>query len=302
MDEVKIIRRVTLVGLWVNAALTIVKIVTGTYGNSDALVADGVHSLSDLATDFVVLLFVGIAYKSADDGHPYGHGKFETFAALLISIALFFAAIGIGVSGAKTIAKTINGETLCRPDSITLAVAAIAIVSKEVLFRYTMRTANKIGSNSLSANAWHHRSDALSSIATLIGVSSAYFLGEQWRILDPVTSVLISFFIAWSAIKVGLPSVNELLEKSLPEKEVRSIETAIKEVDGVKAVHRLRSRRNGHSYVIDTHIKVDPDITVTQGHNIATAVENKLKSLLRNDVVSYVHVEPYFNSDKCNRS
>jgi len=294
MDEVKIIRHVTLAGLWINAALTIVKIVTGIYGHSDALVADGVHSVSDLATDLVVLFFVGIAYKSADEGHPYGHGKFETFATLLIAIMLFCAAIGIGVSGVRSAVGTINGKILHRPDFITLAVAALSIISKELLFRYTMRKAHKTGSSSLTANAWHHRSDAFSSIATLAGVSAAFFLGDRWLILDPLTSVLISFFIAWSAIKVGLPSINELLEKSLPEKEVRSIESAIKSVGGVKAVHRLRSRRNGHSYVVDTHIKVDPDITVTQGHAIATAVENELKKLLGNDVVSYVHVEPYY--------
>lgn len=292
MNEVGIIRHVTLVGLWVNAILTIAKIVTGIYGHSDALVADGVHSVSDLATDIVVLLFIGIAYKSADSEHPYGHGKFETLATLLIAVTLFCAAISIGVAGVKSTISTINGATLPRPDVITLAVAALSIISKEVLFRYTILTANKIGSSSLTANAWHHRSDALSSIATLVGVSAAFFLGDRWRVLDPATSVLISLFIAWSAIKVGLPSVNELLEKSLPENDVKNIENVIRNVDGVKAMHHLRSRRCGHSYVIDAHIKVDPDITVTQGHNIATAVETELKKLLGPDVVSYIHVEP----------
>ncbi|WP_289769699.1 cation diffusion facilitator family transporter [uncultured Duncaniella sp.] len=293
--SVSIIRHVTLVGFWVNAVLMVIKIAIGHYGHSDALVADGVHSLSDFATDLIVLAFVGIAYKGADSRHPYGHGKFETFASLLISVTLLLVAIGLGWAGVRAIISSLNGNPLPRPDIWTIAVAIIAILSKEWLYRYTIATGRRIDSSSLIANAWHHRSDAISSIATLIGVSSGYFLGEEWRIADPIVSIIIAFFIAWSAIGIGRPSVDELLERSLPNEKINEIEQAVASVDGVKAYHRLRTRRNGHSYLAELHIKVDPDITVTQGHDIATAVEYALRELLGQDSIITVHVEPYRN-------
>ena len=218
------IRRVTLVGFWVNAVLMVLKIIFGIIGHSDALVADGVHSLSDFATDAIVLVFVGIAYKSADSSHPYGHGKFETFASLLIAVVLLGVAAGIGIAGAGSIMSSMRGATLPRPDIFTIIVALASIGSKEYLYRYTIHAGKRINSSSLIANAWHHRSDAISSIATLIGVSAAYFLGSQWRILDPVASIIIAVFIAVSAIQIALPSVNELLERSLPPDQVRKAE------------------------------------------------------------------------------
>ena len=294
--SVSIIRHVTWVGFWVNAVLMVIKIAIGHYGHSDALVADGVHSLSDFATDLIVLSFVGIAYKGADSEHPYGHGKFETFASLLIAVILVIVAVGLGWSGVRAIISSLQGNPLPRPDIWTIVVALIAILSKEWLYRYTIATGKRIDSSSLIANAWHHRSDAISSVATLIGVSAGYFLGEGWRIADPVVSIIIAFFIAGSAIEIGRPSVDELLERSLPKDKIREIEEAVAAVPGVKDYHRLRTRRNGHSYLEELHIKVDPNITVTQGHAISTLVETSLRSLLGEDSIITVHVEPYRNS------
>lgn len=295
-NEVSIIRHVTWVGFWVNAVLMVLKIFFGIVGHSDALVADGVHSVSDFATDLIVLVFVGIAYKGADRSHPYGHGKFETFASLLIAIVLLGVAAGIGIAGIKTISSVLRGETLPRPDIFTLIVAIVAIGSKEFLYRYTIRAGKSIGSSSLIANAWHHRSDAISSVATFIGVSAGYFLGEHWRILDPVASIVIAVFIAISAVQIALPSVNELLERSLPPDQVKRVGEVISSVAGVKDYHRLRSRRNGHSMIIDCHIKVDPDINVAEGHHIATNVENRLREEFGEDIITNIHVEPYFPS------
>lgn len=290
---IRTIRRVTWVGFWVNAALMMLKVAIGLYGHSDALVADGIHSLSDFATDLIVLVFVGIAYKGADAGHPYGHGKFETFASLLIGVVLLGVAVGLGVGGVKAIASALDGETLPRPDVWTIVVAVAAIASKEWLYRYTVNAGRRVDSSALVANAAHHRSDAVSSVATLVGVSAAYFLGEQWRILDPIAAILIAVFIAISAVQIAAPSINELLERSLPSDEVGKVEQVIATTPGVRGCHRLRTRRNGHSYIFDMHILVDPDITVTQGHNIATEVEERLRALYGQDIIASVHVEPY---------
>ena len=209
---------------------------------------------------------------------------------------LVIVAVGLGWSGVRAIISSLQGNPLPRPDIWTIVVALIAILSKEWLYRYTIATGKRIDSSSLIANAWHHRSDAISSVATLIGVSAGYFLGEGWRIADPVVSIIIAFFIAGSAIEIGRPSVDELLERSLPKDKIREIEEAVAAVPGVKDYHRLRTRRNGHSYLAELHIKVDPNITVTQGHAISTLVETSLRSLLGEDSIITVHVEPYRNS------
>lgn len=293
MSVEKVIKHVTWVGFWVNAVLMVIKIAMGLWGHSDALVADGVHSLSDFATDFIVLVFVGLAYRGADSDHPYGHGKYETFAALLIAAVLLVVAVGIGWSGIEAIGRSLRGEALPRPDLLTVPVAILAIGSKEWLYRYTLNQGRKIDSQSLMANAWHHRSDAISSIATLIGVTVAHFLGVEWRILDPIASVVIAIFIAVSALEIARPSVNELLEISLPPETVDRLSRAIMSVPGVKDFHQLRSRRNGHAFLVECHIKVDPDITVTQGHAISTAVEIALRAILGPDSIITVHIEPY---------
>ncbi len=297
-EGVSLIKHVTWVGFWVNAFLMAVKIAVGYYGHSDALVADGFHSLSDFATDFIVLVLVGIAYRGADDTHPWGHGKFETFASLLISVILAGVAVAIGYSGFKSIMHSLHGGLLPRPDIWTLIVALISILSKELLFRYTLSAGKRIHSGALIANAWHHRSDAISSIATLIGVAGALFFGEKMRILDPIASMLIGVFILISAWQIARPAVDELLERALDPKEVKRIGDIVASVPGVKGYHHLKTRRAGHSAVIDMHIKVDPDITVTQGHDIATKVEERLRARYDKDIITNIHVEPFHATDR----
>ncbi len=292
-NKVDIIRHVTWIGFWVNAVLMALKLAFGYYGHSDALVADGFHSMSDFATDFIVLVMVGIAYKRADSTHPYGHGKFETFASLLIAVVLFGVAIGIGYGGIKTGIMYLHGEALPRPDVWTIIVAICSIAGKEWLFRYTLAIGNSINSAALKANAWHHRSDAISSIATLAAVAGSYFLGVKFRVLDPIASIIIGIFIAVSAYQIGRPAVDELLERSLPQKQVDRIRNIIMSVDGVLGLHKLKTRRSGHFQIIDVDIKVDPDISVTMAHDIATHVEQSLKKQLGDDLFIYIHIEPF---------
>lgn len=291
---VRTVRSVTLTGFWVNAVLMVLKIFFGIYGHSDALVADGVHSLSDFATDVVVLIFIGMAYKAADTDHPYGHGKYETLASLLIAVALVAVGAGIGWGGITTTIGVLSGEEeLLRPDIWTLVVVLLSIVSKEWLFHYTRRAGRAVGSSALEANAWHHRSDAISSLATLAGISAAYFMGPSWRVLDPVASVVIAGFIIWAGISIARPSLGELLEEGLPADVLARISSAVETTPGVRAFHHLRARRNGHAVIVDMHIKVDPDITVTQGHDIASEVERRLRDIVGTDIISGIHVEPY---------
>ena len=286
------IRRVTWIGFWINAALMLLKIGFGFWGHSGALVADGVHSLSDFATDAIVMVFVGLAYRRADDSHPYGHGKFETLGTLLIGIALVVVAYGIGHTGVCAIVDALHGRALPRPELLTLPVAILSIISKEWLYHFTKRAGANINSTVLNANAWHHRSDAISSVATVIGVGGAIFMSEQWRVLDPIVSVIIAVFIFASAIKVCSPALSELLERSLPADEVTRASEVIKDTPGVLSFHRLRSRRVGHSAIIDVHVRVNPDITVTAGHDIATSVEHRLRQAFSADLITNIHIEP----------
>ncbi len=290
---VKEIRNVTLIGLWINAALVALKLFFGYRGNSDALVADGYHSVSDFITDFIVIAFVAASYKKADTEHPYGHGKFETVATVLIGLILLGVGLLIGIDGCSSIVSALKGEILPHPDNLTLYVAALSIVLKEFCYRYTLAHGKRIGSPALIANAWHHRSDAISSVATLVGVSFALFMGEHWRFMDPAASILIAIMICVSAIKIAIPSVNELLESSLPEELLKEMRDTIYSVPGVINVHNLRSRRNGHSCIVDVNIHVAPDITVSEGHAIATEVEEKLRAASGKEMIIYVHVEPH---------
>ncbi len=291
-NEVKIIRKVTLVGFWINFGLVIIKLLFGYLGHSDALVADGYHSVSDFVTDFIVLIFVGIAYKKADVEHPYGHGKYETIATVLIGIILFFIGIFIAYEGVNTIIGSFNGIPIPIPSWYTVIVAIISILAKEFCFKYTIKAGNRINSNALKANAWHHRSDAFSSVATLIGVSASLLLGAKWTIMDPICAILISILIMVSAYKISKPSINELLEVGIPDSQREEILKLIKDEPGVKKVHNLRSRRNGHSLIIDVNIHVDPDITVRASHQIATNIENSIRNKFGSDCIMYVHIEP----------
>jgi cation diffusion facilitator family transporter len=293
MNRVKEARKVTWVGFAVNMVLTILKIIAGFVGKSTAMIADGIHSLSDFVTDVLVILFIGISDKDKDDDHRYGHGKFETFATLLISLALILVGIGIFWSGLSKIIQVFEGNILEKPTYLALVAALVSIVSKEALFWYTKIVGDKINSNAVIANAWHHRSDAFSSIGTALGISGAIFLGESWRILDPIAGVIVSVFILKVAFELGMPSVHELLERSLPKETEKSIIEIIEAHPDVIFQHNLKTRKIGNIFAIDVHIKLDKDISFVKSHDVATEIEVNLREKFGSKTVTNIHTEPY---------
>lgn len=288
----KDINSVTLWGAAVNLLLTAGKILAGVFGRSAAMVADGVHSLSDLMSDAVVLIFTHISSKDKDSRHRFGHGKFETMATVMISIILVIAAARLMNSGIRNILACIKGEVLPRPGYIALAAAVVSIVSKELLYQWTAAVGKRTGSSAVMANAWHHRSDALSSIGALLGIGGAIILGDRWTILDPITSCAISIAIMVVAVKMALPSLEELLETSLPEEIEKEIMDIAGSVPGVADIHDLKTRRNGMSFIIDAHVVVNPEMTIVEAHDIATAVEEALSGRFGNETQTSIHIEP----------
>lgn len=291
-DRGQEIRRITVVGAIVNIILTIFKIIAGVLGRSAAMVADGIHSLSDLLSDIVVLVFTHISSKGKDKNHSFGHGKFETMATLIVSVILVAVGAKLMADGVASIIGVMNGNSIPLPGSIALWAAIGSIIIKEILYHATIRTARRTDSPVVFANAWHHRSDALSSIGALTGIAGAMILGEKWTILDPIASCCISIAIIVVAVKMSLPSLAELLETSLPEEVEKDIISIANSVQGVENIHELKTRRNGISYIIDAHIVVDPHISVTEAHNIATDVENALKEKYGNETQINIHIEP----------
>ena len=288
----KSIFRVTWIGSIVNFLLLVLKFIFGIVGHSSAMVADAVHSLSDFITDIIVIVFVKISGKPEDEDHKYGHGKYETLATALIGIALFAVGIGLLVNGATKVSEVINGAVLPAPSMIALVVAAVSIIAKEILYRYTVYIGQNLNSQAVIANAWHHRSDALSSIGTLVGIGGAIFLGERWRILDPIAAIIVSAFIIKVAIDLIKPCVDELLERSLPaetEKQILGIITSFPEVS---SPHHLRTRRIGNHIAIEVHLRMDGQTTLENAHAIATAVEKRLKEEFGPDTHIGIHMEP----------
>lgn len=288
----KQITRVTLIGSIVNLILTAIKITAGVVGKSGAMIADGIHSLSDLASDIVVLIFVPIAGKAKDKDHQYGHGKFETLATLVVSLILMVVAIRLVASSAKSIISALSGNILPKPGYIALAAAIISIVSKEILYQYTTLVARRTDSSVCKANAWHHRSDALSSIGSLLGIGGAVILGNKWTILDPVAAVIIGLMILFVAIKMAKAPIEELMEKSLDEETEKEITDIILATEGVQNMHNLKTRRNGQSKIIDCHIRVKRTISIVEAHDIATNVEKNLKQKFGNETQTSIHIEP----------
>lgn len=289
----KEIYRTTIVGTAVNALLIALKFMAGIAGRSSAMLADAVHSLSDFITDIIVLVFVKIAGKPGDKGHAYGHGKFETLATLIIGLILGIAGIMLMVSGIEKVSDSIAGLDLPKPGMVALAIAAVSIVAKEWLYRYTVAKGRKLNSPAVMANAWHHRSDAISSAGTLAGIGGAIFLGERWRILDPLAAIAVSFFIIKSGYDIMKPCVSELLEASLPEEDEARIMRTVMAVDGIKGVHRLRTRRIGNGIAIDLHAKMDGALSLERAHAIATAAEKALRHQWGANAIVNIHMEPY---------
>lgn len=291
-------RKVTLVGLVINVILTALKFFAGIAGSSAAMVADAIHSLSDFATDLVVLFGFHIIQKPADKTHKYGHGKVETLATVIIGVALFAVGLNILWGGDMTIIKTLRGRPLNPPGLIALYAAIISIITKEWLYQYTVRTGRKINSQAVIANAWHHRSDAFSSIGTMLGIGGAILLGDKWRILDPIAAVVVSFFIIHIAILISKTGLNELLEASVSETTEKEIMGVILSIPGIIDAHGMKSRRIGSAIAVDIHVEVDNSLTVTSAHDIATAVEGNIMNLFGEDTIINVHVEPSPQTDK----
>ena len=286
------IYRVTLVGSVANLLLLIFKFVAGIVGHSAAMLADAVHSLSDFVTDIIVLVFVRISSKPEDEGHDYGHGKYETLATAIIGIILVLVGFGIFWNGVQSIWRFLQGESLSEPGMLALVAAVVSIVVKELLYQYTVLRGKSLNSQAVVANAWHHRSDALSSIGTAVGIGGAILLGPAWRVLDPIAAVVVSGFIMKVAVQLLIPCLDELLEKSLPAEVENKIVETILSFPGVSSPHHLRTRRIGSNYAIEVHVRMDGRISLEEAHHTATQIELKLKELFGKNTHVGIHVEP----------
>ena len=278
--------------------LLVFKFVAGVLGHSSAMIADAVHSLSDFVTDIIVLVFVKISSKPQDKSHDYGHGKYETLALTIIGIALMAVAISIIVKGAMKIAAWANGEVLEAPGMLAFWAAIVSIVLKEAVYRYSIIKAKKLNSKAVEANAWHHRSDALSSIGTAVGIGGAIFLGQRWTILDPIASVVVGAFIVKVAFDLLKNGIGDLMEQSLPDKVEDEILKLVADLPGITEPHDLRTRRIGNHYAIELHILMDGDISLKEAHDKASEVEDLLRQHYGEETHVAVHVEPKENPPK----
>lgn len=289
----KTIYKVTFTGSIINFLLLVFKFVAGFVGHSSAMIADAVHSLSDFVSDVVVIVLVKISGKPEDADHSYGHGKYETMASVIIGLMLAGVGVGLLYNGIVKSIEILKGAPAEAPNMWALAAAIISIVLKEGLYRYTVAYGRKLNSTALTANAWHHRSDAYTSIATLIGILGAMVLGAKWKVLDPMAAAVVSLFIIITAWKLMKGSIGELMEKTLPEETQKQIQTIIAETPGVKAIGHLRTRRVGPDDAIDVHVKMDGNLTLRQAHDIASEIERRLRAEFGSRTHIGVHMEPY---------
>lgn len=292
MDRTAKVTFVTLVGSVVNIILTVFKIFAGVLGRSTAMIADGIHSLSDLLSDIVVIVFVKISAKGRDKDHDYGHGKFETFATLIISLMLIVVAVNLMSGGINKIRQILDGGEVSSPGMIALWAAVASIVMKEILYRYTIIQGKALNSPMMIANAWHHRSDAFSSVGSLLGIAGAIFLGDKFVILDPITGCVISIFILVMAVNMSVPAIKELLDVSLPDDVEEKIEATAKSVKGVVDLHELKTRREGPGIIMEGHLVLDSDISLKEAHNISKKVEESLRKEFGPETQISLHLEP----------
>ncbi|MBO7298419.1 MAG: cation transporter [Kiritimatiellae bacterium] len=286
------IYKVTFIGAVVNVLLSIAKLVAGLLGHSAAMLADAIHSVSDLATDLAVVVFVRIASKPRDEDHDFGHGKFETLSSIIVGIALIGIGFGILRYGFFEIVAIINGNSIPEPNMLAFWAAIVSIIVKEILFRYTIIRGKSLSSPAVVANAWHHRSDAFSSIGTAIGIGGAILLGDNWRVLDPIAAIIVSIIVIKAGIEFVLPGVNELLEKSLPKDVEEEIIKIIKRNEKVCDPHNLRTRNIGTSYAIEVHIRLSGDMNVKEAHELTQNIESQIKERYGQRTHIIIHVEP----------
>ena len=292
MDRSKEIYKVTLVGGFVNVLLLIFKFVAGIAGHSAAMVADAVHSLSDFVTDVIVLVFVRISCKPQDKSHDYGHGKYETLATTIIGVALMAVALGIVYHGGRNIAAWLGGAQLAAPGMLALWAALVSVILKEGVYQYSIVKARQLDAPVVEANAWHHRSDALSSVGTAIGIGGAIFLGQRWTVLDPVASVVVGIVIVKVAFDLLQRGIGDLTEQSLPDSVEDEIIALVSTLPGIDKPHDLRTRRIGSHYAIEMHILMDGNMTLNEAHEKASAVEDLLHQHYGPDTHVAVHMEP----------
>ncbi len=295
MDEKQRLRevyKVTIAGSIINVLLLVLKFAAGILGHSAAMIADAIHSLTDFATDVVVLVFVKLGNKPMDSDHDYGHGKYETLATAIIGISLFAVGMMICWSGLVKTYHALCGEQLQQPGIVALVAAVLSIVMKEWAYQFTVRVGRKFHSEAVVANAWHHRSDALSSIGTMLGIGGAILLGDHWVVLDPLAAIVVSVFIIKAAWSLVMQSVKELTDASLSEKEEDEILKTASEEEGVGEIHNLRTRRIGNNIAIEMHVRMPGSLSLYAAHEHATAIEQRLKQKYGADTHVGIHLEP----------
>jgi cation diffusion facilitator family transporter len=286
---------VTLLGLGINVVLTVGKYAAGVSGNSGAMLADATHSLSDLLTDLAVILGLSYTSKPADEDHAYGHGRVETLAAAFCGLVLFMVGLGIFFDGSKSIMRSLRGETLSHPGMVAFWAAVVSILSKEALFRVTLARSKKLNSPSLEANAWHHRSDAMSSVGALLGIGGSLIGGDKWAVLDPVAAVIVSAFILHAAVSISWSSVKDVLDTSLAPDQLELIERTALTFPEILDIHKIRTRRIGFYAALEAHILMDGELSLKRSHDVATTLEDSLKTVLGKHSIITLHTEPYKN-------
>ncbi len=293
MERDKKVYRVTLLGSVVNLLLLVFKFVAGVLGNSAAMIADAVHSLSDFVTDLIVIVFVKISSKPEDADHAYGHGKYETLASCIIGLALIVVGVMMGYNATVKIVDVVrNGTELASPGIIALVAAVLSIVLKEWMFRLTRKVAREVDSPAVEANAWHHRSDALSSVGTAIGIGGAVLLGSKWAVLDPIAALVVSVFIVVQAAKILSDSIGQLMEKSLPRDVEQRICEIVYEEEGTSDIHHLRTRKIGSQISIELHVRMNGSLTLREVHGKSIAIEKRLRAAFGDSTYINLHVEP----------
>lgn len=292
MDRQKETYRVTIAGSIINILLLAFKFTAGILGHSAAMIADAIHSLTDFVTDAIVLVFVRLGSKPTDHDHDYGHGKYETLASAIIGVSLLVVGMMICYSGVTKTYHAMCGEPLQQPGFIALAAAVASVVLKEWAYRFTVRVGRRCHSEAVVANAWHHRSDALSSVGTTVGIGGAIILGEKWAVLDPLTAIVVSFFIMKAAWSVLSKAVDELTDGSLPKETEDEIESIVSEDKDVSVVHNLCTRRIGNRVAIEMHVRMPGETSLYVAHHHATEIEQRLKQRFGADTHISIHLEP----------
>lgn len=292
MDRQKETYRVTIAGSIINILLLAFKFAAGILGHSAAMIADAIHSLTDFVTDAIVLVFVRLGSKPTDRDHDYGHGKYETLASAIIGVSLLVVGMMICYSGVTKTYHAMCGEPLQQPGFIALAAAVASVVLKEWAYRFTVRVGRRCHSEAVVANAWHHRSDALSSVGTTVGIGGAIILGDKWAVLDPLTAIVVSLFIMKAAWSVLSKAVDELTDGSLPKETEDEIEKIVSEDNEVSVVHNLCTRRIGDRIAIEMHVRMPGETSLYEAHRHATEIENRLKQRFGTATHISIHLEP----------